>query len=609
MRLSKLKHYVKKIIEFTREEGIAFTLNKVKEKIINKNEYKKNVKNNMFDESERQKQCNFDFNAFGDKGKTKFSIIVPLYNTNPIFLKELIESVQAQTYTNWELCMADGSDNAVKQGKIEELVFEFKNKDDRIKYKKLEKNLGISGNTNAAIELATGEYLAILDHDDILHPSALYENMKIICKKHANVIYSDEMTFENKITDVKSIHFKPDFAIDNLRANNYICHLMVYKKALLEKVGMYDPQMDGSQDHDMILRLCEVADKIVHIPRVLYYWRSHADSVAYNISVKPYASVAGCRAVKNHLDRVDLKGTVESSKGCPTIYRIRYEILGEPLVSIIIPNRNHKEDLKRCIESIVSKTIYKSFEILVIENNSTEQDIFDYYEQLKKENHIKVINKESEAGNFNFSVINNFGVQYAKGEYYIFLNNDTEVISEKWIEEMLMYAQRSDVGAVGAKLYYPNDTVQHGGVILGITGIVGHAHRHREKEDSGYMGRAIYAQDLSAVTAACMMVPKSIFEKVGGFSEEFAVAFNDVDLCLKIRGKGLLILWTPYAELYHFEAKSRGRDNLDITKNGKRFAKEIALFENQWRELLEDGDPYYNINLTKKYEDFSVGEI
>ncbi len=605
MRLNKLRSYTHKLIECAKNDGVKYTLKKIRRKIKNKRDYTKYIKANLLNELEAEQQRKFDFSRYGNKGTTKFSIIVPLYNTNVIFLRQLIESVQAQTYINWELCFADGS-NIENRKEIEKIVAEFTKNDARIKYKKLDKNAGISCNTNAAIGMANGEYLVMLDHDDLLHPSALYENLLMICEKDAEVIYSDEMTFENTILNVSSIHFKPDFAIDNLRANNYICHLMVYKKSLLEKVGMYDSKFDGSQDHDMILRLCEVTNKIEHISRVLYYWRSHVDSVASDTAAKPYVIEAGRGAVDKHLIRCGIKAKVEFLEKYPATYRIKYKILEEALVSIIIPNMNHKEDLQKCIESIQKKSSYKNYEILVIENNSTEENIFEYYRELQALVNVRIIKWEDK---FNYSAINNYAVNFAKGQYYIFLNNDVEVISQNWIEEMLMYAQRKDVGAVGAKLYYPNNTIQHAGVILGINGIAGHVHKNWNRNESGYMNRAVYAQNLSAVTGACMMVSKEVFEQIKGFDEQFAVAFNDVDLCLRIRKLSKLIVWNPCAELYHFESKSRGYDSLDNSAQGKRFVKEIQLFKEKWGKQLMNGDPYYNRNFTKKYEDFSVGDI
>ena len=527
-----------------------------------------------------------------------FSILVPLYNTPEDFLKEMIQSVLAQTYSNWELCLADGSDQDHPQ--VGQIVAQFQQQDSRIKYRKLEKNFGISGNTNACIEMATGEYVALFDHDDLLHPSALYENMKVICEQEADFIYTDELTFQGTISNITVAHFKPDFAIDNLRANNYICHFTVFKRSLLDQVGLFRSECDGSQDFDMVLRLTEQAQKIVHIPKPLYFWRSFKQSVASSVSAKPYVIEAAKRAIGDHLKRVGLRGEVLDSV-VPSMYRLKYEIKGEPLVSILIPNKDHVSDLRKCIVSIQEKSSYANYEIIVIENNSEEEKTFRYYETLKRRQNIQVVRWE---GEFNYSAINNFGYKFAKGDYILLLNNDTEVISPDWIQEMLMYAQREDVGAVGTKLYYPDNTIQHGGVVLGAGGVAAHMQAYRAKEDPGYMGRLIYAQDLAAVTAACMMIRRSVWEQTEGLDESFKVAFNDVDFCMRIRQLGYLIVFTPFAELYHYESKSRKAD--DTPEKRARFVGEVERFQARWKRELEQGDPYYNPNFSLDDANFTI---
>ena len=530
----------------------------------------------------------------------KFSVLVPLYNTPERFLREMIESVQNQSYQNWELCLADGSD--AEHADVGVISKKYARKDKRIKYKKLEKNMGISGNTNACIDMATGDYIALFDHDDILHPSALYEVMKAICEKDADFIYTDENTFHDTPKDAYSPNFKPDFAPDTLRSYNYICHLSVFKESLLKKAGGgFRAEFDGSQDYDMVLRLTEKAQHIVHIPKILYYWRSHEQSVASNISAKPYTLDAAKKALTEHLKRVHLEGTVSDSR-IPSTYHIQYLIKGNPKVSIIIPNKDHVDDLAKCVNSIIEQSTWKNWEIIIVENNSSEAQTFQYYKQLTaKEKRIRVITWKKE---FNYSAICNFGAKEAKGQYLLMLNNDIEVITPNWLEEMLMFAQRKDVGAVGAMLYYPDETVQHGGVILGIGGIAGHAHKYFNRGDYGYMSRLSIAQNLSAVTAACALIRKSVWDEVKGLDEGFAVAFNDVDLCMKIRKAGYLIVWTPYAELYHYESKSRGLE--DTVEKQKRFAGEISRFKKKWGKELEAGDPYYNPNLTLDREDFGI---
>lgn len=528
------------------------------------------------------------------------SILTPVYNTPEKYLRAMIRSVSEQTYGGWELLLADGSDG--DHAYVGEICREAAEKDPRIRYEKLEKNAGISGNTNECIRRAKGEYLAILDHDDELHPSALYEVMKVICETGADMIYTDEDTFSETPDDAYNPHFKPDFAPDNLRANNYICHLTVFRKALLEKAGGgFRSEYDGSQDHDLFLRLSEQAEQIVHIPRILYYWRAHRQSVAEDVAAKPYVTEAGKKAVAAHLDRLGLKGKVTDGP-VPSMYRLRYEIEGTPLVSILIPNKDHREDLARCIGSIREKTTWPNWEIVIIENNSEEEETFRFYEELEKDERIRVIRRE---GAFNYSAVNNAGFRAAKGEQILLLNNDTEVISPDWIQEMLMYTQRKDVGAAGAKLYYPDGTIQHGGIGLGIKMLAGHWYRGEDGKSVGYFGRLIYAQNVSAVTAACMMIPRKVYEEMNGLDETFSVVFNDVDLCLRIREAGYLIVWTPWAELTHYESKSRGRDE-DTPEKKKFFLEETNKFQRKWNKALTQGDPYYNPNLTREKEDFSL---
>ena len=528
-----------------------------------------------------------------------FSILVPLYNTPLSFLEAMIDSVQAQTYGKWELCLADGSDG--EHGEVGRFCRERAEADPRIRYRKLEQNEGISGNTNRCIEMAGGDYLALFDHDDLLHPAALYEVMKAICGQGADFIYTDENTFHETPRDAYLPHFKPDYAPDTLRGNNYICHFTVFRRELLEKAGGgFRSACDGSQDYDLILRLTEQASEIVHIPKILYYWRAHKDSVAESVGAKPYVIEAAHRAIREHLDRTGLKGEVLDTR-IPSIYRIRYEIEGEPLVSILIPNKDHREDLIRCVNSIREKSTWRNWEIIIIENNSTEEETFSCYRELESDSRIRVVRYE---GGFNYSAVNNLGYRESKGEYLLLLNNDTEVISPDWIREMLMFAQREDVGAVGARLLYPDGTIQHAGIGLGLLHLAGHYFRHYQEEDPGYMGRLCYAQNMSAVTAACMMVPRKVYEACGGLDESYPVVFNDVDLCLKIRESGKLIVWTPFAELFHYESKSRGSDE-DTREKQAFFKTETRRFQTRWNEVLAKGDPYYNPNLTRSREDFS----
>ncbi len=586
---------VKKFFKVWREQGFRCAWRKVFRK--------KNVKKALaplFTEAQIKAQREHKF----DKD-IKFSVIVPLFNTPEIYLKEMIESVIKQTYSNWELCLADGSDS--KHAYVESVVKKYARHDGRIKYSKLEKNLGISGNTNACLDMSTGDYITLFDHDDLLHESALYCVMEAICDKGADFIYTDENTFQKTPADAYHPHFKPDFSPDTLRSYNYICHLTTFSRELYKVVGGFRSEFDGSQDYDMILRLTEKARCIVHIPKILYYWRCHKASVASDISAKPYTLVAAKKALDEHLIRVGLSGKSEDAR-IPSVYKINYDIQGEPLVSIIIANKDYISDLDKCITSILEKSTYKNYEIIVVENNSTDPDTFKYYDMISaKDDRVKVIYWEGKG--FNYSSINNYGFEIAKGEHIILLNNDIEILTPSWIEEMLMFSQRHDVGAVGAMLYYPDDTIQHAGVIIGIGGdpemaVAGHSHKYFKRGEYGYASRLCLAQNLSAVTAACVMIRSEVFKEVKGLDESYAVAFNDVDLCLKIRQAGYLIVWTPFAEAYHYESKSRGLET--TPEKVARFNSEINNFLSKWRGVRDAGDPYYNPNLTLEREDFGI---
>ena len=523
-----------------------------------------------------------------------FSILVPLYNTPDDFLREMIASVQDQTYPKWELCLADGSDGEHPQ--VGETCRAYAKKDKRIKYRKLEKNLGISGNTNACIDMSTGNYIALFDHDDLLHPSVLHETMKAICEQGADYIYTDEVTFVSPDrTKLITLHYKPDFAPDNLLANNYICHFSAFSRELLEKAGAFRSAYDGSQDHDIMLRLTHKAKKVVHIPKILYWWRSHPQSVSQDIGAKQYAVDAAKNCVHDFIrDTRHVETVIESTRAFPTIFRIRWPLQGQPKISIVIPNKDHMEDLRRCVTSILQKSTYGNYEIVIAENNSETKEIFDYYGELEKDDRIRVLRYE---GEFNYSKINNWAAAQSSGEYILLLNNDTEVITPDWMENMLMYAQREDVGAVGAKLYFPDGRIQHAGVVIkmGDDRIAAHAYYGAGHDHIGYMGRLCYAQDVSAVTAACLMISKKKFDEVGGLEEGFAVAYNDIDFCLKVREKGYLNIFTPFAELYHHESASRG---YETGEKKERQQRECAVFRSRWPEILDKGDPYFNPNLS-----------
>lgn len=533
----------------------------------------------------------------------KISILTPLWNTPENFLRDMIGSVQKQTYGNWELCLADGSDDA--HAYVGEICRELAGKDERIRYRKLEKNEGIAGNTNQCLTMATGEYIGLFDHDDMLHPCVLFEYVKAINEKNADYVYCDEATFKNgDINQMITMHFKPDYAIDNLRANNYICHFSVFSRKLLDGTELFRTKFDGSQDHDMILRLTDKAEHVVHVPKLLYYWRLHAGSVASGIEAKPYAIESARGAVADHLRKHGFEHfTITSTRAFETIFKITYEIIGDPKISIIIPNKDHVEDLRRCVTSIIEKSTYDNYEIVIVENNSETKEIFSYYEELKNNPSIKIVTFK---GAFNYSAVNNFGVGAATGDYVLLLNNDTQVITVNWLEELLMYAQREDVGAVGGKLYYADKTIQHAGVVIGLGAhrTAGHTHYRQKRENLGYMGRLCYAQDVSAVTGACLMVKKKLYEEAGGLDEGFAVSLNDVDFCLKLRQLGYLNVFTPFAELYHYESVSRGLDT--DGEKAARYNEESARFREKWKVQLEAGDPYYNPNFTLDKSDFSL---
>lgn len=531
--------------------------------------------------------------------KPLISIVIPLYCTPLPYLKELLESVRRQSYENWQLCLADGSPD----DKAKEFIEKHYGREKRIVYRKLEENGGISVNTNEAVALATGEYLMLCDHDDTLEPDALYEIVKAINDTGADVLYTDEDKVSMDGQHYFDPNFKPDFNLFRLRENNYICHIFVVKKSLTDETGLLRSEFDGAQDFDFILRCCEKAQKITHIPKVLYHWRCHMDSTAADPSSKAYAYEAGRKAVREHYQRLGIDAKVEMTER-PGWYRSHVKVQGNPLISVIIPNKDHMDDLELCLFSMTRKSTYRNYEILIVENNSEKEETFEYYKKLPdRYPKARVLTWEKE---FNYSAINNFAAKEAKGEYLLFLNNDVEILTPDWMEEMLQNCQQEDVAAVGAKLYYPDDTIQHAGVVLGLGGIAGHIMCRASREDPGYFGRMISVQEISAVTAACMMVKKSDFDAVGGLDETFQVAFNDIDLCMKFRAAGKKIIFTPYAELYHYESKSRGLE--DTPEKQFRFDKEVKRFQEKWAQQLEMGDPYYSPNLSVTEGDCSLRE-
>lgn len=592
MNFARIGSLAKRGVNSLKEQGFEATWRKVdfRIKLMTKGDvWKFRSDLPLKKELARQKKAVFPF-------MPKISIAVPLYNTDKKFLKDMIDSVVNQSYGNWQLVLADASDKDLPY--IEQTVKSYN--DDRIVYFKLAENKGISENTNRAFEKCTGDYIALLDHDDVILPNALYENVKAINQYGGDMLYSDEITLDGQLKHLIQFHFKVDYAPDFLRGVNYITHFLVFSKELFEKAGgRENPEYDGAQDYDLILRLSEKAKKVCHIPKVLYYWRGHSGSTAKDMSAKSYAFEAGRKAVAAHLERVGLKGKVSIQKYNGS-YRTRYEISGNPLVSIIIPNKDHIDDLSRCVNSIFSKGGWDNIEVIVVENNSQDKRTFDYYDKITAENpKIKIVYYK---GDFNFSAICNFGFESAKGEHILLLNNDVEFISDGFIKEMLSYSQRKDVGAVGAKLYYPDGTIQHAGVIIGINGSAGHSHKGLQGDTTGDMYRLVTTQNYMAVTGACLMTKAELYREHPLDEENFAVAYNDIDFCLKLYEDGYLNVFTPYSEAYHYESKSRGLDETD--KPNPRYEREKKNFQDRWGKYFNYHDPYYNPHFTLLYENY-----
>lgn len=523
----------------------------------------------------------------------KFSILIPVYRPNVKYFSAMLDSIAAQTYTNWQVCLADGSgEGYMVENTVEDYVKRYGT--DKVKYVKLENNLGIAENTNAAMRMADGDFIVFGDHDDELHPTALFECMREL-ERHpeADFIYSDEDKIIEATGRHTEAHFKSDLNMELLRCNNYICHLSVVKRSLADRTGWLDTRYNGSQDHDYILRCVENAECVRHIPRILYHWRINDNSTAKSASTKTYANTAGVDAVTAHLKRIGLEGEVKNGVA-PGFYDIRYKLAKEPLVSVIIPNKDHLDDLTRCIDSMENVNNYHNTEYIVVENNSVLDETFDGYKELEKKygDKFRLVKWD---GIFNYSAINNFGARYAKGEYILLLNNDTSVIEPDSLRCMLAQCQRDEVGIVGAKLLYDDDTVQHAGIIMGYQGVAGHAFTGMGDEVYGYFARAVLSQELSAVTAACLLTKRKVFDEVGGLDESFEVAFNDIDYCMKVRAAGYKIIYDPHAKLHHYEYKSRGAE--DTGKKQERFGGEIMHFIDKWRRALAAGDPYYNPNL------------
>ena len=537
------------------------------------------------------------------------SILTPLYNTPEAFLRAFLDSVQRQTAGSWQLCLADASDAAHPE--VGALARARAAADRRIVYCKIE-NQGIAANTNAAARLATGAYLALADHDDVLAPHAIYCMGSLLARARAEgrpmpgFVYSDEALFRRSIQRPLVGHFKPDYAPEYLMACNYICHLAVFRRDLFEQVGGERPACDGAQDHDLFLRLIDAMQRQdpaaapVHLPQVLYYWRVHAASTSGGTGAKPYVVQAAQKAVADHLAATGRRGAVTEGR-FPGTCHVRWQLDEKPLVSILIPNKDHTDDLETCLHSLYAKTTYENYEVLVLENNSTDPGTEEYYRKLPlRYDRCRVVRY---TGGFNFSRINNFGRRQAQGKFLLLLNNDVEVLSPDWLTELVGEASQPGVAIAGALLYYPDDTIQHAGIVTGLGGYAGHSHKYHKRGGSGYMFRVATVQDWSAVTAACLLVRAEVYDAVGGLGEAFTVAFNDVDFCLRVRAAGWRVVYTPYAELYHHESKSRGTDEDDPAKKARFAAEHARLYALHGREKLLR-DPYYNPSLSLDYEDF-----
>jgi O-antigen biosynthesis protein len=524
------------------------------------------------------------------------SVIVPVYNTPPAFIDEMVQSVLAQTYPHWELCLADGASPAPH---VRPVLERYAAEDPRIHVTFLAANDGIAGNTNAALELARGEYVALLDHDDTLAPFALYEVVRAINDRpDADLIYSDEDKLDETGRRVDPC-FKPDWSPDTLRSHNYVCHMLVLRRDLMTRLGGIRPGFDGAQDYDLVLRASEQARRIVHVPQVLYHWRMHPQSTAANTDSKRYLVEAGRRALAEHLERMRTPASVAEGT-IPGTYRVVYHLPRQPLVSVLVPNRDAVQMLARCLDSI-ARSSYANYEVLVLENFSEQAETFAYYRQLERQGNVRIV---SWTKPFNYAAVNNYGAAHARGEVLLFLNNDVEAITPDWLEGMVKHALRPEVGAVGAKLLYADDTIQHAGIVVGMGGVAGHVHRLFPRDADGYMHRLRLTHNCAAVTGACLMTRRDVFERVGGFDEAFVLAFNDVDLCLQIQAAGYRVLWTPEAELYHFESKTRGYE--DTPEKLARFAREYQLFMAKWEAYLRTGDPYYNPNFRLDRADFAL---
>ncbi|HEY3790050.1 MAG TPA: glycosyltransferase family 2 protein, partial [Urbifossiella sp.] len=553
-------------------------------------EYRRWISKNEPGEAELKRQRSHRFSR-----SPKISIVAPVFNPPGEFLEAMIGSVREQTYPNWELCLADASTAAHVRPILEKAAAS----DSRIRVEFLATNAGIVGNSNAAAQFASGDVLGLLDHDDTLAPFALHEIVAALNENpDADFLYSDEDKLDMHGVRVEP-NFKPDWSPETLCSRNYICHFTVLKRDLFQKIGGFRTGFDGSQDYDLVLRASEAARQIVHVPRVLYHWRMHAQSTAFAKGTKNYAYDAGKRAVGEHLARLGIDASVHDGPILGT-YQVVHHLRTQPLVSIIIPSKDQVALLSRCIESL-AKSSYANYEVVIVENGSQLPETHSYYRELSKQPHIRIIEWTRP---FNYAAVNNLAAAESRGELLLFLNNDTEAINPDWLEAMVKQAVQPGVGAVGAKLYYADDTIQHAGIVVGMGGVAGHSHLFYPRQAQGYMQRLRITQNVAAVTGACLLMPRTVFESVGGFDEGFVLAFNDVDLCLSVLQAGYRVVWTPDAELYHLESKTRGYE--DTSEKQARFKREYDLFHLKWSGFLKSGDPYFSPHFRLDRPDFAL---
>jgi glycosyltransferase involved in cell wall biosynthesis len=580
---------------YLKRNGLKNTIRKIKFEVKYKNEENYEFWIDIHEDYDKRVVAE-ELAAF--QYRPKISIVMPVYNVEAIWLKECIDSVLAQTYQNWELCIAD---DCSTEPHVKPLLESYKGLDSRIKVVYREENGHISEATNSALAIATGDFIGLLDNDDTLADFALYEVVKLLNEHpEADLIYSDEdkLSEENERSQP---FFKTDWAPDILLATNYICHFGVYRKTIIDEIGGFRKGYEGAQDYDLVLRFTEKTKRIFHIQKILYHWRMIGNSTAVNPDSKGYAFEAGKKSLEDALERRGIEGVV-SHGAFPGVYHIEYALKDESLVSVIIPTRDNASDLKVCLDSIFEKTDYKNFEIIIADNGSEKDETLELFENYQQRygDQVKVVRLDMP---FNFSRINNLAVEASDGKYLLFLNNDIKVITQGWMGKMVSMAQQERIGAVGAKLYYPDNTIQHAGVLLGMGGVAGHGHCGYPRGDYGYFGKLVINNNYSAVTAACMMVKRSDFEAVGGFEEKLEVAFNDVDFCLKLYSKGKFNVWMSDVELYHYESKSRGAE--DTYLKYKRFNREIGYMKKHWLEYVKN-DPFYNRNLTRVGGNYTI---